>query len=271
MKSEQAQTFFDTLLQNLPDVFVLCFDKDFRYSDVQGGGLERSGMTSREAALGHTLWEALPPPVVHTVEPAYRAVFAGQRSRVDVSYDDSNYEIIVVPVRDTSGEVASGIAIVRDVTAQRNSEYQLQVITGQEAALRELSTPLIPLADNVVVMPIIGTIDARRAQQIMETLLEGIAANQADVALLDISGVRVVDTQVADALLRVAQAAKLLGTQIVLTGIRAEVAQTIVHLGADMTGIVTRSNLQDGLRYALTMVGADMAKASAFAKNTGTR
>jgi anti-anti-sigma regulatory factor len=102
----------------------------------------------------------------------------------------------------------------------------------------------------------------------METLLEGIAANQADVALLDISGVRVVDTQVADALLRVAQAAKLLGTQIVLTGIRAEVAQTIVHLGADMSGIVTRSNLQDGLRYALTMAGSDIAPDAAFSRGT---
>jgi rsbT co-antagonist protein RsbR len=73
---------------------------------------------------------------------------------------------------------------------------------------------------------------------------------------------------VADALLRVAQAAKLLGTQIVLTGIRAEVAQTIVHLGADMSGIVTRSNLQDGLRYALTIADANLVPATAFSRKS---
>jgi PAS domain S-box-containing protein len=268
MMPEQLKLFFDTLLQNLPDLFVLCFDKDFRYIEVQGGGLERLGGVPREAILGRTLWEAMPPPVIQAVEPAYHAVFAGERSQIDLPLEDGMYEVVVVPVRDETGEVIAGIAIVRDITAQRNSEYQLQIIAGQEATLRELSTPLIPLADNVVVMPIIGTIDARRAQQIMETLLEGIAANQADVALLDISGVRVVDTQVADALLRVAQAAKLLGTQIVLTGIRAEVAQTIVHLGADMSGIVTRSNLQDGLRYALTMAGSDIAPDAAFSRGT---
>ncbi len=270
MKPEQAQILFDTLLQNLPDTFALYFDKDFRYIEVQGGGLERDDITPRESVLGRTLWEAMPPLVIQAVELGYRAVFVGERSQVDLPYDGNIYEITMAPARDGSGSIVAGISVIRDVTAQRNTEHLLQIIAGQEAALRELSTPLIPLADNVVVMPIIGTIDARRAQQIMETLLEGVAANQADVALLDISGVRVVDTQVADALLRVAQAAKLLGTQIVLTGIRAEVAQTIVHLGADMTGIVTRSNLQDGLRYALAMVGADMAKASAFAKGTGT-
>ncbi|MEI7644790.1 MAG: PAS domain-containing protein [Chloroflexales bacterium] len=267
MMPEQATLFFDTLLQNLPDALVLCFDTDCRYIEAQGGGLERIGM-SRDSLVGRTLWEAMPPQVIHVVESGYRAALAGERSLIDLQFDGGTYEYTLAPVRRASGEVFAGIAIMRDVTAQRNSEYQLQIIAGQEAALRELSTPLIPLADNVVVMPIIGTIDARRAQQIMETLLEGIAANQADVALLDISGVRVVDTQVADALLRVAQAAKLLGTQIVLTGIRAEVAQTIVHLGADMTGIVTRSNLQDGLRYALTMAGADIAPASAFARRS---
>ncbi|MEI7771658.1 MAG: STAS domain-containing protein [Chloroflexales bacterium] len=265
MKPEQATLFFDTLLQNLPDALVLGFDKDCRYIEAQGGGLERIGV-SRESLLGRTLWEAMPPLVIQAVESGYRAALAGERSQIDLNFDGGIYEYIMAPVRDASGAVFAGIAIIRDMTAQRNSEYQLQVIAGQEAALRELSTPLIPLADNIVVMPIIGTIDARRAQQIMETLLEGIAENQADVALLDISGVRLVDTQVADALLRVAQAAKLLGTQIVITGIRAEVAQTVVHLGADMTGIITRSNLQDGLRYALTMVGADMAHTSVFTR-----
>jgi rsbT co-antagonist protein RsbR len=99
-------------------------------------------------------------------------------------------------------------------------------------------------------MPLIGSVDSRRAQQVIETLLQGIAASGAQVAILDITGVPVVDTQVADALIRAAQAVKLLGAQVVLTGIRPEVAQTLVGLGTDLRGIVTRSSLQSGIAYA---------------------
>jgi rsbT co-antagonist protein RsbR len=103
----------------------------------------------------------------------------------------------------------------------------------------------------VVVLPLIGTVDSRRAQQVMETLLEGVATSRAQVAILDITGVVVVDTQVADALVRAAQAVKLLGAQVVLTGIRPEVAQTLVGLGVDLSGIVTRSTLQSGIAFAI--------------------
>lgn len=159
-------------------------------------------------------------------------------------------------ILDEKGQPTATSTIVRDLSEQRRAEeeraaLQEQVIDAQRAALREVSTPLIPLAEDVVVMPLVGAIDSARAQQIMEVLLEGIAHYQADTVLLDISGVRVVDTQVADALLRAARAVQLLGAQIILTGISADVAQTIVHLGADMGQIMTKANLQDGLRYAL--------------------
>jgi anti-anti-sigma factor len=165
-------------------------------------------------------------------------------------------QITMILVNDSKGTPQAIVGIVRDLSEQRKSDaeratLQEQVIEAQRVALREVSTPLIPLAQDVVVMPLVGAIDSQRAQQIMEVLLEGIAQYQADTVLMDISGVRVVDTQVADALLRAARAVQLLGAQIILTGISAEVAQTIVHLGADMGRIMTRANLQDGLRYAL--------------------
>jgi rsbT co-antagonist protein RsbR len=131
---------------------------------------------------------------------------------------------------------------------------QEQIIIAQQDSLRELSTPLIPLAAHVVAMPLVGAIDTRRATQIMETLLEGIATLQADYALIDVSGVRVIDTQVADALLRSAHAAKLLGAQVVLTGISSEIAMTLVHLGADLSGIITMATLREGLGYAAAHV-----------------
>jgi PAS domain S-box-containing protein len=160
-------------------------------------------------------------------------------------------------VTDSDGNMIGQASFTRDVTAQHNAEEERQrlqeeVIMAQDAVLRELSTPLVPIADGVIAMPLVGAIDTRRAHQIMEALLEGISEQQAETAILDITGVKVVDTQVASALLRAAQAARLLGTRVVLTGIGAEVAQALVHLGADMQGIVTLSNLQSGIAYAMS-------------------
>jgi rsbT co-antagonist protein RsbR len=148
------------------------------------------------------------------------------------------------------------VCIVRDVTDQKQAEaerirLQNEIIQGQAAMLAELSTPLIPIDDHVMVMPLIGTLDSRRTQQIIQTLLAGIAESRSQVAILDITGVPIVDTQVANALIRAAQSVKLLGAQVVLTGIRPEVAQTLVGLGADLSGLVTRSSLQTGIAYAL--------------------
>ena len=150
------------------------------------------------------------------------------------------------------------LTIVRDVTervqaeeALRHSADQQQLIRLQAAALRELSTPLIPISDDVLVMPLVGALDTSRAQQVIETLLHGVAAGHARVAILDITGVPLVDTQVANALLQAAQSVRLLGAQVLITGIRPEVAQTLVGLGVDLSLIVTRATLQDGIAYAM--------------------
>jgi len=150
----------------------------------------------------------------------------------------------------------SVIAMVRDMTEQQRAEQermhlQQQVIEAQRADLRELSSPLIPLSDRVVMLPLIGSIDSTRAEQIMETLLEGVAQRSASTALIDITGVSVVDTQVADALIRTAQAVKLLGAEVILTGIGPVMAQTLIHLGANLSSIVTLGTLQNGIAYAL--------------------
>jgi rsbT co-antagonist protein RsbR len=148
------------------------------------------------------------------------------------------------------------IALVRDVTDARQSDIeraalQQQVIDAQRNALRELSSPLIPISDEVVIMPLIGTIDSQRAQQVMEALLEGVARHQAELVILDITGVSVVDTQVAQAFIQAAQAVRLLGAQVMLTGIQPQIAQTLVHLGVDLSGILTQGSLQAGIAEAL--------------------
>jgi rsbT co-antagonist protein RsbR len=131
-------------------------------------------------------------------------------------------------------------------TATRES-----TIRAQSAALQELSAPIIPIYGGVLVLPLIGAIDTQRATAIMETLLEGVAERNAKVVLLDITGVPVVDTSVAHHLIQAARAVRLLGAEIVLVGIRPEIAQTIVQLGVDLSGISTMADLQGGVAYAL--------------------
>lgn len=154
------------------------------------------------------------------------------------------------------GSLQEVVSFGVDVTERKRGEterkrLQDEVIAVQAATLAELSTPLIPISENIVAMPLIGAIDGARAQKIMETLLAGIRESRARTAILDITGVAVVDTQVADALLRAARAVRLLGTDVVLTGIRPDVAQTLVSLGTDFGGIVTRGTLQSGIAFAM--------------------
>jgi PAS domain S-box-containing protein len=162
-----------------------------------------------------------------------------------------------IPLHDSAGEVVAVLGMYEDITAQKQAEaervrWQEEIIRTQAAALAELSTPLIPITDTVMVMPLIGTVDSRRAQQVIDSRLEGVASSRAQTAILDITGVPVVDTQVANALVRAAQSVKLLGAQVVLSGIRPEVAQTLVGLGVDLSGIVTSSTLQSGIAHAIT-------------------
>jgi len=113
------------------------------------------------------------------------------------------------------------------------------------------STPLIPISDHVVVMPLIGTVDEARAEHVLESLLAGVTSRSAKVAILDITGVATVDAAVAVALLRAARAVRLLGAEVVLTGIRAEVAQALIGLGVDLGNIVARCTLQSGIAFAM--------------------
>ena len=143
-----------------------------------------------------------------------------------------------------------------------------EIIREQTAAIQELSAPLIPIHQGVLVLPLIGAIDTQRAATIIETLLDGIARRRARVVLLDITGVPVVDTGVAHHLIQAARAVRLLGAEMVLVGISPEIAQTIVQLGVDLSNILTRADLQAGFAYALDLLG-QQAALQAHARHIG--
>jgi len=131
----------------------------------------------------------------------------------------------------------------------------LETMTRHQAAIRELSTPVIKVHDRILLLPIVGTVDTQRAHQIMETVLVQVVEEQARVMILDIAGVPVVDTKVADHLLKTTAAVQLLGGQTILTGISASVARTVVQLGVEITRMHTRSKLSEGIELALSIVG----------------
>ena len=131
----------------------------------------------------------------------------------------------------------------------------LEALGRHQAAIRELSTPVIRVYERVLLLPLVGAVDSHRAQQIMESVLSNVVEAQARCIIIDIAGVPVVDTRVADHLLKTAAAVRLLGAEVVLTGITAQVARTMVQLGLDVSSMHTVSRLSDGIELALSMVG----------------
>jgi len=134
-------------------------------------------------------------------------------------------------------------------------EENLETIQRQQFAIEELSTPILQLWDDVLALPVIGTVDTRRSADIMERLLTEVTQRQSRYVILDITGVEVVDTRTADHFIKVIKAAELLGATCLLTGIRPAVAQTLVDLGVDLSSIATLRNLQEGLKHCLRLMG----------------
>jgi anti-anti-sigma regulatory factor len=151
--------------------------------------------------------------------------------------------------------------LIHDLQRSRDSLAQAyEHEHAMTAVIRDLSAPVIPLTAGILALPLIGTIDEQRAERIMEGLLTAISTYQAQVVVFDITGVPIVDTQVASYIIRATQAARLLGTQVILTGIRPEIAQTIVGLGIDTSQILTLASLDAGLRYALRLRGLQITR-----------
>ncbi len=135
----------------------------------------------------------------------------------------------------------------------------LDTLRRHQAAIRELSTPVIRVHKGVLLLPLVGTVDSHRAQQIMEILLTRVVEEQARVVIVDIAGVPVVDTKIADHLIKTTEAVRLLGSETIVTGISAQVARTMVQLGVDISSIHTRARLEDGIELGLALVGKAIA------------
>ncbi|MBX3259290.1 MAG: STAS domain-containing protein [Labilithrix sp.] len=136
----------------------------------------------------------------------------------------------------------------RSATYQRELEEKLAMIEVQRAAIRELSTPIIEVWEGVLCLPVVGVLDTTRSAEMTEALLSAIVSKKADCAIIDITGIQVMDTGTADHFLRMARAVRLLGANCLLTGINPAIAQTIIHMGVDLSGVVTHRTMRNALQ-----------------------
>ncbi|WP_437999509.1 PAS domain-containing protein [Sorangium sp. So ce185] len=169
---------------------------------------------------------------------------------------EKTYFTIKFPVSGEGIPEGSMAGVSLDITRVKEAEREREaardeLIVAQQDTIRELVTPLLPIAEGVLVMPLIGFFDSARAGGIIETLLQGVERHAARIAIIDITGVKAVDERVAEMLVQAARAAGLLGAEVVLTGIQPAIARTMIELDIDLRGLVTEGTLQGGIAYAL--------------------
>jgi PAS domain S-box-containing protein len=233
-------------------------------------------------AAGYSTWEEVKGKSVYDIFPKHLAdIFVASDSRVLESGQPVDTEDMVeeawgtryylstkFPLRNAAGQIYAICGVATDITQHKRSEeenhrLQEQMLRVKEDTLQALSTPLIPIARGVVAMPLIGDIDPTRARRALESLLHGVSTLRAQIAILDVTGVPEIDRDVADALLGAARSVRLLGAEVVLTGVRPELATTFVDLALDLRDLTTRATLEDGIAYALKRAQASSPHQSA--------
>lgn len=242
------------MLENL-DVLVWAVDKDGIYNFFDGKATAAIG-AAPGALLGANVFQVFKDQI----SPAMKQALDGTATHESINISGAYWENWYVPVREAQGEYAGVIGISQNMNEHQRIreelEARLAMIERQQAVIRDLETPIIQVWDKVLTLPMIGIVDSKRAARVMDDLLETVVRTGARFAILDLTGVELVDTATASYLLQMIHAVRLLGAEGILTGIRPTVAQTVISLGVDLKGIPTHGSLRNGLAYCIRQLGA---------------
>ena len=274
---------FRMLVDSVRDYAIVLLHPTGTVASWNGGAQRIKGYAAHEI-VGKHMSVFYTPEEVEAGKPARLLNQAAEEGRIEdegwrVRKDGSRFwaDVVLTAIRGDDGELRGFAKVTRDLTERRRMEEDLrrsrdelekrveertaELLRSTEAEKRlareilELSTPVVQAWDGVILAPLIGTLDSQRTQQVMERLLQGIVAANAPIALIDITGVPTIDTSTARHLIETISAVRLLGADVILTGVRPAIAQTLVHLGIDLSGVTTRASLVAGMRLALDMAG----------------
>jgi rsbT co-antagonist protein RsbR len=265
LQAERAKTNLLQRAINAAPLTVWMLDRDGKIMLSEGGVLPKLGMKPGDS-IGMNALEMYRGTMM---EEQIRATLEGRPGAVSQEIMPGLYlDTWTVPMKE--GEAVDGILGIsidstERVQVERAIREKLEVIERQAATIRSLATPIIRVWDEILCLPVIGTVDSQRTAEMMNALLHAIAREQARFAIVDLTGVDVVDTSTADHLIRIFKAARVLGVEGVLCGIQPAVAQTVVALGMDLGEVHTKRTLQDALKWCLTRRGVVGAQSRAHA------
>lgn len=260
-RAEHASRWNDahyrTLVDNVTDYAIITLDPEGRVVTWNKGAERMKGYASQEI-IGQQVSIFYPPEKLQAGFPQQELEAAARDGRFEdegwrLRKDGSKFwaNVTITALRDEKGTLLGFGKVTRDMTAQKQAEA---TIARQAQEILDVATPVVQIWDGVVAAPLIGALDRARTERFMERILNKIVETNSPVALVDITGVPAIDTQTAQHLVETVTAVRLLGAQVVLTGVRPALAQTLVHLGIDLSQILTRSSLSAGLRVAFDLL-----------------
>jgi len=259
-EGRQDKALLESIHDELP-LAVWRVDTQGNISYYAGKGLTEAGLRQGQY-VGSNVFDVYSEESVGFV----RKALAGEPTTHFTELEGAAWDGWVLPLRDAAGEVTGALGFSLNVTPLHRAHEELraktETIARQQKAIRDLSTPILQVWDGVLALPMIGVVDSTRTAAVMDDLLGAVARTQARFAILDLTGVEVVDTQTAAYLLDLIRAIQLLGAEGIITGIRQSVAQTIVGLGVDLGGILTLGNLQAGLRHCIAAMQRTAARST---------
>ena len=252
----------EQILEQIPTpVMAVNTELEIIYMNAAGRGFLGK---SWEEIRGYHCYELFESKHCQTPECRMRQAIENEESRsgrneIPMENRTVYIEYYAVPLRDEKKNIIGGLEFIVDITEKVRDERRLE---EQSRTIREISTPAIELWDRVLVLPVLGVIDSMRAQQMTDTMLNKIKETSSKVIILDIQGVAAVDTAVANHLIKITKATRLMGCQCIISGISPAVANTIVQLGIDMGDIKTNSTLREALVDSFAMLNLEVTGAT---------